>query len=157
MEQPNISKFEIPETFECVCCMDPVEEQNAVLYVLSSTDKWKLYDYCKSCTEYMIKNNWNMYKDSLQSIDCKRNFINILKKKCTNKLQTLSRENIYKVHYDEQTHDSILSGSFDDETVNKINDEYVKYEQLVSENKEDDTHFDNFIVMTKTYFFTESQ
>ena len=64
---------------ECVVCYNEFTEKTKVLYQDNPDSEWKTGQYCYYCTEYLLKSNWQKYKDDVEKADCKRSLRNALK------------------------------------------------------------------------------
>lgn len=142
----------IPGT-TCVCCYDDITCANSAIYITKDNDnEWKLYEYCATCTKYLIDNGWNIYINGMNSVDCRKQFVEILNKKCTRNLQTLNKDDIIKIFFDGKINDGVLKNSIKEEDVIKFNREIEKIKVCVDLDKGNDIHFDNFKNLIKDFF-----
>ena len=153
MSDERIDNVIIPPGMICICCYDDISRNNSAIYLSEdNSDEWMLYEYCSVCTKYLIDNSWNIYVNSMNSVDCRKQFVEILNKKCTRKLQTLDKNDIIKIFFDGKFNDSILKNSIEEEDVIKFNKEIEKIKVCVDLDKGNDIHFDNFKNLIKDFF-----
>lgn len=135
--EQHYNKYQLPET--CAICFDDINENNYVLFTISSTENtnWQPCTTCSECVNILLESKWSNYMEAIEKADCYVGLKTLLQhgppinlRCCELELDNKNKEIEYHEFY---INGQIVSAKLKGSLIGNERDEWIKQQQIVLE------------------------